>query len=233
MKRILALLLLALSLAVPAIADTPPGTKEITDNLGRKYLVDIKTLETPGAGGEPGTIAAAIIEEPNPLPWVGHMFDVAIGFSAVGQAGDDTSSTESALTSFGILWIPKTETGWFAIGPNFSWNLDGRNEIRIDPVPMRITVFADPFSAYRWNLHFSPFSVTIRTGDVDTPRSSAFSFDPTLGFGWEIPRGDYSIEFAAGVGYPFSLEGISDESVNDAVHKAQIGGRATLYWRKR
>lgn len=231
MKK-LALALLAL--AFVAGQAWAQDTKIVRDNLGRKHLVDVKTLETPGAGGEIGTIEAAIIEEPNPLPWQGNMFDIAFGLAAVGAAGDDSSNTEQALTSLGLYWIPKSETGWFAVGPRATWSLQNTEEITFD-IPMRFTLWPDPFSSYRWNVKFSAFQYTVRTGGGDdaTPRESAFSFSPELAFGWEVPAGAYSIEFAAAAAYPFSIQGITDQDVNGAVKEAQIGGQVTVYWRQR
>ncbi len=229
MKRIAMFLIALAALAGTAWAQE---TAEVRDNLGRKYLVDVKTLNTPGAGGEIGSLEGAIISEPDTLPWQGHMFDLAFELSAVGVAGDDSSTTESALTSLGLLWIPSNQSGWFAVGPRVTWNMNAGDEVTFD-IPMRFTVAPDPYSAYRWNVHFSAFTYTVHTTGVDTPRSSAFSFIPTLSFGWEIPRGSYSVEFAAGAGYPFSLEGVTDEEVNSAVKEAQIGGRVTVYWRQR
>lgn len=229
MKRTLALLLVSVLLAGQAWAQE---TKIVRDNLGRKHLVDVKTLQTPGAGGELGTIEAAIIDDTNPLAWDGHMFDVAIGLSAVGVAGDDSAATESAITALGVYWIPNTESGWFAIGPRASWSLSNTEEVTFE-IPARITLWPDPYSAYRWNLHFSAFSYTIRTGAGDVPRESAWSFAPSLSVGWEIPRGAYSIEFAAGATYPFSIQGVTDADVNSAVDEAQLRGQVTVYWRQR
>lgn len=232
MKKCLFGLILAIMAFVflsPAPGMAQDGEKTyITDNMGRKWEIDPTTAATSGAGAGLGEV----IGEAETVPWAGHMFDVTFGLTAVGTATDDTSSTEQALGELGVYYIPKTESGWIAIGLLMGKSTTGTNELTFRP-DFRFTLFPDPFSSFRWNVHASVFSYTVQTGEVDGPRMSAWSTVPKIMFGVEVPRGPYSIEFGLGAAYPFSIQGITDEELNSAVDNAMLAGNVTINWRQR
>lgn len=209
-----------------ALTSTPSmsGEKIVRDADGNKWLVDTETEATPGAGSGTGALIGAVDDTLRSFET--HKFDLQIGIMAVGQAGDDSSGTETALTSATLYWRPNS---WLRLGPQFSWNTVETSTFTFG-LPVSFKLFPNPWATYNFWLDLNVLPLfTIRTDDsLEMPRKSAFSWIPAVMFKAEVPMGAWSVEFGLGTAFPFSIEGITDQEANAAVEQVAFGAEAAV-----
>lgn len=219
-------ILIAAFCAVAILTSCPAfaGEKVIRDANGNKWVIDTETAATPGAGSGSGAVIAAV--DDTLAGYEKHKIDLQLGLSAVGSAADDSSDTETGLTSFALLYRPVT---WFRTGPSVALNMQETSTITFG-WPMGFKLNRNPWATYNFWLALDILpKFTVRTDEpVDTSRTSAWSYVPTAEFKIEIPKGVWSLEGGLGVGFPFSLEGVTDEAINNAVKKTILGVNVAL-----
>jgi hypothetical protein len=222
--------LLSVFVAV-ALTSTPmfAAEKEVRDANGDKWIVDTETEATPGAGSGLGALIGAV--DDTLAGFEKHKFDLQLGLTAIGQAGDDSSATESALTSVTLYHRPVPVFRW---GPRFSWNTVDNNLFSFS-LPMGLKLNRNPWATYNFwlNLDILP-TFTVRTDEpVDTSRTSAWSYTPKIAFAAEVPMGPWSIEGDLGVGFPFAIEGVTDDAINSAVKQVGFAAKVAVNIRLR
>lgn len=217
-------LIAAFMLPITAQAETT-----VIDNLGRKWVIDEATAATPGAGSGLGEIVG--LESAELPSYEQHMIDLQFQLGATGTEGDDTLSTENAVVGFTLFYYA---ADWLKIGPQIGTTLGEGSKMIDFSVPVEFILFPDPFSSVIWKFRANVFTYTVTTSDdVTMPIKSAWSFDPAGSFVVEVPMGAYSVDFGAGVSYPFSIMGVTDEELNNAVKKATAGVAVSINYRMR
>lgn len=207
--------LLAVFVAV-ALTSTPmwAGEKVIYDNDGNRWVVDTETAGTPGAGSGLGALVGAVDDTLDSFQK--HKFDLQLGLTAAGVAGDDSSKTETALTGLTLYYRPD---GWVRLGAGFTWNTIDRSAFTFS-LPIGFKLFPNPWGSVNFWLDTNLLpTYTVRTGETDIVRESAFSWVPSAQFAVEVPMDMWSVEAGIGAGIPVSIEGVTESDVNNAVDK--------------
>ena len=221
-------MLLTLTVALLVITSPVFAAKvAVKDNLG--FTRYIETEEAAATGLQPmaaGIGFTATGEPEEVAAYDKHAFDLAFSLAAAGAGGDEDATSERALLGATLFWYP---SDWMKFGPQMSWDQNDQEKLNFS-IPVLFYLFNDPFSSVKWFFTVNPFTYSVRTDETGA-RDSAWSFNPASSFGVEFPMDSYSVSFALGAAYPFSLEGVTDPSVNPAVEQIQLGAAATINWR--
>ncbi len=220
-----------LALAIVAVTATMSYAKEkiITDNDGNKWVIDTATAATPGAGSGEGALVGAVSDT---VPaYESHKWDMQFGMTAMSTTAEDSTNAETAVTGLTMFYRPSL--AW-RIGFSMAWDTVDRSAVTFG-LPIGYKLFASPWSSVNWwvGLNVLP-TYTVRLEDAGVGlHESPWSWKPGTEFKVEVPMGQWSAEVGLGASVPFSVEGITEESENDAIKKLAGSAIFAINWRLR